>query len=398
LIAHRLTAPADQDPVVKWLKANTSKDVLDQVAGSLASLKTGEGWICAGEAHRFERVQFPRIHTYDNTATPTGEGETREIKTAPVDQDKLRAIIGDAVEQAKADDPRELRKQIAELKKQVAQPPPQPNPKNEPIRQPKPVLTDADRALLEKVHAKIAEVQRLLTVNTSFDITDIVATFEKQLARFKQDLWNEQSDARDAFLAVLDGKGFQKILDKLATVQPDVRLSATTRQTDRQPLVGQAPRAVSRPARQLVAGLDGAQQKILDVVAMLIVRGIDVNRESVAGWLDIHPNGGRYGSNLAYLRAEGYLDGFTLTEKGASAAAAMDTGLVAARDPLDGAQRQILDTLEQADGQRFTRETLAAALGIHPNGGRYGSNLARLRTMGLIPDRGEIHLTEGARR
>lgn len=37
-------------------------------------------------------------------------------------------------------------------------------------------------------------------------------------------------------------------------------------------------------------------------------------------------------------------------------------------------------------------------LGIHPNGGRYGTNLARLRTMGIIPERGEIYLTDAARR
>jgi hypothetical protein len=119
LIAHRLTAPADQEPVVKWLKANTSKEVLSQVTASLASLKTGEGWICSGEAKLFELVHFPRITTYDNTATPTGDGDTLEIKTAAVDPEKLRAIIGDAVDKAKADDPRELRKTIGELKKQL---------------------------------------------------------------------------------------------------------------------------------------------------------------------------------------------------------------------------------------------------------------------------------------
>src|SRR6185503_1612761 len=101
MIAHRLTAPADQEPVVKWLKANISKEVLEQVSSSLASLKTGEGWICSGEAKLFERVHFPRITTYDNTATPTGDGDTREVKTAAVDHDKLRGIIGEAVEKAK---------------------------------------------------------------------------------------------------------------------------------------------------------------------------------------------------------------------------------------------------------------------------------------------------------
>jgi hypothetical protein len=119
LIAHRLTAPADQEPVVKWLRANTSAEVLTQVAGSLASLKTGEGWICSGEAKLFDRVQFPRIATYDNTATPTGDAQARTVKTAPVDQEKLRAIIGEAVDQAKADDPRELRKAIAEKDKRI---------------------------------------------------------------------------------------------------------------------------------------------------------------------------------------------------------------------------------------------------------------------------------------
>src|SRR4029077_16681876 len=101
--------------VLKWLKANTTKDVLEQVASSLSSLKTGHAWLCSGEAQRFEVIAFPRIATYDNTATPTGDGDTREIKTAAVDQEKLRAIIGEAVDKAKADDPKELRRTVAQL-------------------------------------------------------------------------------------------------------------------------------------------------------------------------------------------------------------------------------------------------------------------------------------------
>ncbi len=119
VIAHRLTAPADQAPVVQWLKANTSKAVLEQVSSSLSSLKTGEGWICAGEARLFERRQFPRIATYDNTATPTGHGQAHEVTTAAVDAEQLRALIGEAVEQAKADDPKELRKQLADKDRRI---------------------------------------------------------------------------------------------------------------------------------------------------------------------------------------------------------------------------------------------------------------------------------------
>src|SRR6266404_1313800 len=50
MIACRMTAPADQEPVVKWLKANTDRQTTEKVAASLSSLKTGTGWLCSGEA------------------------------------------------------------------------------------------------------------------------------------------------------------------------------------------------------------------------------------------------------------------------------------------------------------------------------------------------------------
>ena len=81
MIAHRLTAPADQEPVKKWLKANVSKEIFDQVSTSLAGLKTGSAWICSGEAQVAELVQFPKISTFDNSATPTRQ------RSQPGDQD-----------------------------------------------------------------------------------------------------------------------------------------------------------------------------------------------------------------------------------------------------------------------------------------------------------------------
>lgn len=119
MIAHRLTAPADQEPVKKWLKANVDKATFEKVADSLASLKTGTGWLCSGEAQIAELRTFPKITTFDNSATPTsGDGE-HHVTTAPVDQEKLRAIIGEAVEQAKANDPAALRAEIARLRRDL---------------------------------------------------------------------------------------------------------------------------------------------------------------------------------------------------------------------------------------------------------------------------------------
>ena len=120
MIAHRLTAPADQKPLIDWLKANTAKDVVEKVSGSLASLKTGTAWVCSGEAKFFELVHFPRITTYDNSATPTGDMRADDVRTAPVDVERLRAIVGDAAKEAEANDPKALRAENARLKAELA--------------------------------------------------------------------------------------------------------------------------------------------------------------------------------------------------------------------------------------------------------------------------------------
>ncbi|WP_027578406.1 DUF87 domain-containing protein [Bradyrhizobium sp. Ai1a-2] len=120
MIAHRLTAPADQEPVKKWLKANVNKETFERVSTSLASLKTGTGWICSGEAQVAEMLLFPKISTFDNSATPTGEMADQHVQTAPVDRERLRAIIGDAVKQTEEDDVLRLRAEITRLNAELA--------------------------------------------------------------------------------------------------------------------------------------------------------------------------------------------------------------------------------------------------------------------------------------
>src|SRR5581483_8075267 len=84
-------------------------------------------------------------------------------------------------------------------------------------------------------------------------------------------------------------------------------------------------------------------QAILDTVLMLDVRGITPGRDCVARWLDLHPDTGSHKGNVARLRAEGYLDGFTLTTQGRQAARVQPTGLDAALAALpDDPKRRML--------------------------------------------------------
>lgn len=121
LIAHRIGTPADQEPVIKWLRANVQDKALrTEVEASLSRLPTGTGWLCSGEAQIFEKIAFPRIATFDNTATPTKDSAAIEITTAPVDVNELRGLIGTAVAEAEANDVGALKAKIATLTEQVA--------------------------------------------------------------------------------------------------------------------------------------------------------------------------------------------------------------------------------------------------------------------------------------
>lgn len=122
-IVHRLTLPADQAPVIKWLEGNVPKDVAEKVEAEMSSIPTGSGWVCAGEAKIFERRKLPMIRTFDNSATPDHDAADIDVKTAPIDQDELRGLIGAAVKEAEADDPRKLRAEIARLNAELAKKP-----------------------------------------------------------------------------------------------------------------------------------------------------------------------------------------------------------------------------------------------------------------------------------
>jgi len=121
LIVHRMTAPADQEPVTKWLKGTVKeREFRERIEYSMPELADGEGWICSGSAKILERVQFPRIHTFDNSATPEDDAHNLEVVTAKVDVEQLRELVGQAVQEAAANDPAVLQKWIRELEAKVA--------------------------------------------------------------------------------------------------------------------------------------------------------------------------------------------------------------------------------------------------------------------------------------
>jgi hypothetical protein len=354
LIAMRVTGKADRDAVRGWVEYhNAGADIV----ASLPTLQDGEGWVISPAWLRdSRRVTFDRRRTFDSGATPVLlKGNAPPATLADVDLEVLRSRMASTIEKAKADDPGALRRQIAELKKELAKKPAAALPaKTERVEVP--ILADAQVKRLEDAIAKV------------YAAAD-------QLAQRQQVIVTEAGLLRAAIAA-------------------HRHIPAPSRPAPApSPRPAAAPRSAPRPLEVGNNGhLTGTQQKILDVAGDLYERGITPTRDAIARWLDIHPNGGRYGSDLAALRAGGYLSGGTPTDAGRELCRERTRGLDGALEFLEGTQKRILDAIVKAanDQHGLTRDSLAESLGIHPNGGRFGSDLARLRTMGIITERGPI--------
>ena len=118
LVALRLIAPQDRNAVREWIEDNADKAKGNEIISSLASLKTGQGWVWAPELGILDRISFPNIRTFDTGRAPDGSEQHGQV-LAPIDKEaisaKLQAVKADAL----ANDPSALKAKIAELQRQI---------------------------------------------------------------------------------------------------------------------------------------------------------------------------------------------------------------------------------------------------------------------------------------
>ena len=120
LIVGRMISPQDRKAVQAWIDAHGTEHQKEAFWESLASLSTKEKWIWAPARNIFKRVTIRLRETFDSSATPkVGEKVPAPKSLAEVDLETLKGRIAATIERAKQEDPRELKRQIFELQKQL---------------------------------------------------------------------------------------------------------------------------------------------------------------------------------------------------------------------------------------------------------------------------------------
>lgn len=118
----------DIDAVEKWMRLrkkkrgnNTAFALQEEMIDSLDSLQQGDAWVWAPRLKIHKRFRARAKRTFDSGATPKAGQKKRVAKRlAPVDIQRLGAAIAEAAQRQKENDPTELKRQIAALRKELA--------------------------------------------------------------------------------------------------------------------------------------------------------------------------------------------------------------------------------------------------------------------------------------
>lgn len=121
LIALQVTGPQDRKALREWTDAKATEDQAKHFWESLASMKRGQAWVWSPsllECFKMVNVDLP--WTYDSSFTPSINSKPRPAaKLKDLDLATIKTVMATQIEQAKANDPKALRAQVASLNQQL---------------------------------------------------------------------------------------------------------------------------------------------------------------------------------------------------------------------------------------------------------------------------------------
>lgn len=353
----------------KWLDIGEVTDSR-AIAKTLPTLPTSEFWIWPSASVLPQRVKMQQKHTvHPDRRALALHGEARAYKPLDVKSfvAQMSVTLETVVAEAKANDPAELRRQVADLKKQLAA-----------AAKAAPVAPVVER--VEVPVFKDGEVKRLEDTVEGLD-----------------DLFAQLIAAANEISSAL----------RAATTSPTPRRASTPVAASPSPLRTLLTQPVSRPAPprpgsrppagdESDVALTRSKQAILDALAKFETVGITTpRRELVAFLAGASPKSSEYTKNLSRLVGDGLLNYpgskiVSFTDAGRARATAPTAALTVAEllqavlARLSRPRAAIVQCLVNHYPDSVLRQTIAEESGASVKSSEFTKNLSRLRALGLL--------------
>ena len=388
LIACRVIHKRDRDADKDWVDACGDPDVAKEMLASLAGMPRTDAWVYSPEADFGpKQITFPMFATYDSFA-PQGTSKAKLKGWADVDLEAVQAQIAKTVEEHKANDPKELKIEIARLKAELAK---KPKAQTETV-----TVTRADPAKIAAAEARGYErgfkagnaiYPAFVTAVDKIGVQMISASLglQKAMEQARADLAERQRKAYDKIPATTESGS--------PTSPGKFDVDTPTR----------APAAVARKPSPVGNGdgtkLPKAERSILTALAQVG----DATKNKIAVLTGYAVSGGGFNNALGALRRTGSIsdrgDLICITDVGLEALGQwipLPTGDDLRRHwmgQLPKAERSILEHLCGVYPDSMDKPTLAVRAGYEAGGGGFNNALGKLRTLELI-ERKELRASE----
>jgi hypothetical protein len=400
MIAFRTVGPRSIDAILDWFGEHVEKSRWKELIEKLRALPRGTALVVSPGWLGFEGVADIRMRrTFDSSATPKAGGERRASGPgAKPDLARYQARMAETIQRVKDEDPRELRKRVQELKKQMEQSAKTPAT---------PVSREDDRAAVKALQeANRIHARHNAAVAKSVDVfnRDLARRWSR-LAQFIRGAADELSAEPPKLELSTNGgpppdspPSFSRKGESPATSIAAGAATATTTATAT--LTEPARRRTPATAPAPSSGVTGPQQRILDALATYEGFGeLKPERPGLAA-LAGYKIGGHLNNVLGELRAAGLIDypeggRVALTDAGRAIANPRDFVSIddvhrAWFELCTGPQKRLLEVLLDRWPSAIAREQLSDAAAMH--GGHFNNVIGELRTMGAAeyPQRGYV--------
>ena len=353
LVAHRLVGPQDRKALDSWVEAHGTIEQRNEMMKSLAGLPAGTCWVWSPSwLDLFLPVAVRRPSTFDSMATPkAGEKRIEPKVLAQVDIELLEARLASLITEQQANDPKALRKRVA----------------------------DADRRIAD-LTAQLAKGTREPEVVEKI-VDRVVEVVPPELTVLLDAAVDHLTDA----LRVVQGAR-----DLAQKAKPVVRDSSTSRvvqwRTDAPPPAGAAQ--FTPPSSD---GVSPAERKVLSV---LFQHGPTLSNDQIALFSGYSKTASTIGVALRKLRDLGYVHRTsppTITDTGKtyieSDVEPLPTGTALLdywRNRFGPAEQKVLDALCACYPDEGTLASVAEATGYSPTASTVGVAMRKLRAGGVV--------------
>jgi len=114
LFAFQMTGPQERKAIQGWI---ADKGLDEDIHGLLPKLDVGQAHVWSPQWLKVSKsIYIEAKRTFNASSTPEVGKVSKSRSLAPIDLEKIRTDMAATIERAKADDPRELRKTIADLR------------------------------------------------------------------------------------------------------------------------------------------------------------------------------------------------------------------------------------------------------------------------------------------